>query len=86
MRLVLTNRFNRAYQSLAADDQGRAQKAIRFMSGDLRYPGLRVKRIKGTQGIWEARASKSLRITFETEGDVLILRNVGHHDQTLKKP
>lgn len=86
MRLILTNRFQKAYQSLAAVDQGRVQKAIRLMSGDLRHPGLRVKRIKGTQGIWEARASKSLRITFETEGDALILRNVGHHDQTLKKP
>ena len=86
MRLILTNRFQKAYQSLAADDQGRVQKAIRLMSDDLRHPGLRVKRIKGTQGIWEARASKSLRITFETEGDALILRNVGYHDQTLKKP
>ena len=86
MRLILTNRIQKAYQSLTADDQGRVQKAIRLMSGDLRHPGLRVKRIKGTQGIWEARASKSLRITFETEGNALILRNVGHHDQTLKKP
>lgn len=86
MRLIFTNRFKKAYQSLVADDQGRVQKAIRLISGDLRHPSLRVKRIKGTQGIWEARASKSLRITFETEGDVLILRNVGHHDQTLKKP
>ena len=86
MGLFLTDRFKKAYQSLAADDQGRIQKAIRLMSGDLRHPSLRVKRIKGTQGIWEARASKSLRITFETEGDALILRNVGRHDQTLKKP
>ena len=86
MGLFLTDRFKKAYQSLAADDQGRIQKAIRLISGDLRHPGLRVKRIKGTQGIWEARASKSLRITFETEGDALILRNVGRHDQTLKKP
>ena len=86
MRLFFTDRFRKAYRSLAADDQGRVQKAIRLMSNDLRHPGLRVKRVKGTQSIWEARASKSLRITFETEGDALILRNVGHHDQTLKKP
>lgn len=86
MRLFLTDRFRKAYQSLVADDQGQVQKAIRLMSSDLRHPGLHVKRIKGTKGIWEARASKSLRITFETEGDALILRNVGQHDQALKKP
>jgi len=86
MHLILTNRFQKAYQSLTADEPGRVQKAIRLMPGDLRHPSLRLKRIKGTQGIWEARASKSLRITFETEGDALILRNVGHYDQTLKKP
>ena len=86
MHLVLTNRFKKAYQSLTADDQGRVKKAMRLMSGDLRHPSLRIKRIKGTHGIWEARASKSLRVTFETEGDAIIFRNVGHHDQTLKKP
>ncbi len=86
MRFILTNRFKKAYQSLAVDDQKRVQKAIRLMSAGLRHPSLRVKRIKGTRGIWEARASKSLRITFETEGDALFFRNVGHHDQTFKKP
>jgi hypothetical protein len=86
MRLVLTNRFRKTYQSLAADDQGRVQKAIGPMSGNLRYSSLRVKRIRGTGGIWEARASRSLRITFETEGDALIIRNVGCHDKALKKP
>ncbi len=86
MRLVLTNRLKKAYQSLPVDNQGRVKKAISLISGDLRHPSLRVKRTNGTRGIWEARASKSLRITFETEGDALFFRNVGHHDQTLKKP
>ena len=86
MRLVLTNRFKKAYQTLPVNDQGRVKKAISLISGDLRHPSLRVKRVNGTRGIWEARASKSLRITFETEGDAIIFRNVGHHDQTLKKP
>jgi mRNA interferase RelE/StbE len=47
---------------------------------------LRVKKAQGTSDIWEARASHSLRLTFEVHEDLLILRNVGPHDQVLKKP
>jgi len=54
------------------------------MSADLRRPGLRVKRVSGTTGIREARASRALHITFETAGDSLILRSVGRHDEALR--
>jgi len=53
------------------------------MTEDLRYPALRIQRIQGTAKIWEARASRSLRITFEVEGENLIMRNAGH---ALRKP
>ncbi|MFV2045103.1 MAG: hypothetical protein ACC700_17945 [Anaerolineales bacterium] len=86
MRLLVTERFRRRYRSLSQEDQKRVQKALRQMAEDLRYPALRIKRIQGTAKIWEARASRSLRITFEVEGEHLILRNVGHHDAALRKP
>ncbi len=86
MRLRATRRFKRSYRSLTQEDQKRIQKALRQMAYDLRYPALRVKRIQGTSKIWEARASRFLRITFEGEGEDLILRNVGPHDATLRKP
>jgi mRNA interferase RelE/StbE len=86
MRIIITNRFKKAFHSLTVEDQGKVKKAIRLISSDLRHPGLRVKRIKGTQGIWEARESRSLRITFEPVGDAIILRNVGRHDDALKRP
>ncbi len=86
MRLLVTERFRRRYRSLSQEDQKRIQKALRQMADDLRYPALMVKRIQGTAKIWEARASRSLRITFEVEGKDLRLRNVGPHDATLRKP
>lgn len=86
MDFVQTERFRRAYRSLASEEQKRVQNALRRMAENLRHPGLRVKRIRGTQGIWEARASRALRLTFEVEGNKIILRNVGSHDATLKKP
>jgi len=86
MQLLLTARFQRAYAALSLEDSRQVQKALRKMTGDLRYPGLGVKRIRGTKGIWEARASRTLRITFETEGESIILRNVGRHDEPLGSP
>ena len=86
MRLQYTRRFERAYITLEADDVERVAKAIHLLAGDMRHPGLRVKKVQGTSAIWEARASQSLRLTFEIHEDLLILRNVGPHDKVLKKP
>jgi|APFre7841882724_1041349.scaffolds.fasta_scaffold74432_1 mRNA-degrading endonuclease RelE of RelBE toxin-antitoxin system len=86
MQVLLTARSERAYAALGPEEQRQVQKALRNMSEDLRYPGLGVKRIRGTRGIWEARASRGLRITLETQGDSIILRNVGRHDDALARP
>jgi mRNA-degrading endonuclease RelE of RelBE toxin-antitoxin system len=84
MRLLVTDRFQRAARALSADDRQRVQKALRLMAEDLKHPSLRVRKIQGTKGIWEARASRSLRITFQMETGALLLRNVGPHDATLR--
>ncbi len=86
MRLLYTERFRRAYSRLDEEGAGRVDGAIRMLAADPRHPGLRVKRIQGTEDVWEACASRSVRITFEMRGDLLLLRNVGPHDITLKNP
>jgi mRNA interferase RelE/StbE len=86
MRFQYTRRFQRAYAGLSEPDADRVRKALRLLMTDIGHPGLRVKRIQGTEGIWEARAGLSIRLTFERQADCLILRNVGPHDQTLGKP
>ena len=55
------------------------------MEQNLRHPGLRVKRMQGTADIWEARVTASSRITFNLEGERILLRTVGDHD-VLKHP
>jgi len=86
MKIARTERFRRSYRKLPPEDKELVKKAIRLLMEDPRHPGLRVKRIKGTVGIWEARVSRSCRMTFEIRGDMYLLRNVGKHDETLKKP
>lgn len=86
MRLEYTDRFQRAYRDLTGQDAERVKKALRLLVENPRHPSLRVKRMQGTDQIWEARASLSIRLTFEMHGDLMVLRNVGAHDETLKRP
>ena len=86
MDILLTEQFERAYGKLAEAAKGRVRKALTLLGNNPRYPGLRVKKMQGTQNIWEARPSRRLRMTFEIRGEPIILHNVGEHDEALKRP
>lgn len=86
MNFLETSRFKKAYKSLPQEAQERVKTSLRMLAGDIKYPSLNVKKIKGTKNIWEARAGLDYRITFQIIRDYFILRNVGHHDPTLKNP
>jgi mRNA interferase RelE/StbE len=86
MRLEYTDRFQRAYNDLTDDDTEHVKKALRLLAENPRHPSLRVKKMQGTDSIWEARASLSIRLTFEMHSGLIVLRNVGAHDETLKRP
>lgn len=86
MEFVRTKRFIRAYRELEPTEQELVKKALRQLAMDRTYPGLRVKRIQGTNNIWEMRAGRDIRITLEISEATYILRNVGHHDPTLRNP
>ena len=81
-----SERYRRSYRRLTQDDKEHVRKALRLLVRDMRHPSLRVRRMQGIVGICEARASRDLRITFEVTQGVALLRNVGHHDATLRSP
>ena len=86
MKIARAERFKRAYQRLSGPQKQQARKAIEVLLKDFRYPSLHVKRIRGTERIWEARVSRGCRMTFQIQEDTILLRNMGEHDATLKKP
>ena len=86
MRVARTESFKRAYRKLSRENRDRASKDIRQLVEDPRHPGLRVRRIEGTRNVWEARVSRSWRLTFKAQGDTYLLRNIGEHNKVLKKP
>ena len=86
MRFARTSRFVAAWKQLSETEKELGRKALKNMAIDMRYPALRIKKIKGIENIWEARVSRSLRLTFQRQGDMIILRNIGPHDETLGRP
>ena len=86
MKFIRTSGFKRAYRKLGPQYRELVKKALTQLMTDRNYPGLRVKRIQGTSGIWELRAGRDIRVTFEIETESYVLRNVGHHDPALKNP
>jgi mRNA-degrading endonuclease RelE of RelBE toxin-antitoxin system len=84
-KFIWLPRFKRDYKKLTPQFQKRINHALLQMERDLKHPSLESKKLKGTNSIWEARASKSLRITFNLKGKLIILRTVGEH-KILNRP
>lgn len=86
MNFIVASRFKRAYKALPPEIKDRVKENLKKLSQNIRHPSLQVKKIKGTNDIWEARVSLDYRITSQMVKDYYILRNVGPHDPTLKNP
>jgi mRNA-degrading endonuclease RelE of RelBE toxin-antitoxin system len=86
-KIQLTERFQKSYSELPFTIQKKAKKALRLLAVDPRYPSLQTKPIEGAPGIYEARVDRKYRLTFERlPGDILLLRVIGAHDETLRNP
>ena len=86
MRIAWSGMFRDAWSKLTSEEKRLARRAMDKLVLDIRYPSLRVKKVQGAEDIWEARVSRSIRLTFEIVGAVIVFRNVGQHDETLKNP
>ncbi len=84
-KFIWLPKFKRDYKKLTPQSQKRINQALVQMERDLKHPSLETKKLKRTNTIWEARASKSLRITFNLKGKLIILRTVGEH-KILNRP
>jgi mRNA-degrading endonuclease RelE of RelBE toxin-antitoxin system len=79
-KFVWLPRFKWDYKKLTSQSQKIINHALLQMERDLKHPSLETKKLKGINSIWEARASKSLRITLNLKGKLIILRTEGEHN------
>ena len=86
MEILFTEQFEQAYEKLTKAERRSVRKALALLGDNPKYPSLRVKKMEGRRNIWEDRASKRLRVTFEMAGEIIVMRNVGEHDKVSKRP
>jgi len=86
MTIQRTARFYKAYLTLPSSIRDKIDRAILLLDENWHHPGLRARKLSGYRGIFYARVDRDHRLTYERRGDVLVLRNVGRHDETLKNP
>ncbi len=80
MRAVRLDSFARQYQKLPLEVRRKVDRQIAILLQGLRHPGLYAKKMTGQPDIWEARVDYHHRMTFQIQGDVIVLRAVGAHD------
>ena len=86
MPIHLTERFVKQYGKLSVVMRKKVDKALRLLDANFKHPGLRSHPVEGAPGIFEASVDIQYRMTFERQGDALVMRNVDNHDECLKNP
>jgi mRNA-degrading endonuclease RelE of RelBE toxin-antitoxin system len=86
MSLIFTKRFKKTYQKLPQNIQRKVKKALRLLAENPRHSSLRIKRIQGTEKIYEGRIDLKYRFSFEFDNEDILLRNIDNHDECLKNP
>lgn len=91
MRIRRAKRFLRSFDKLPPEIQRLFADKIHQFYEDWKHPSFRVKKIQGTETVWEASLNMSMRFTFEFAKDpdgslVCVLLNIGNHDQVLRPP
>lgn len=80
-------RFKKAFKKLPLEIQAKVIKALKLLEENPRHPSLQTKPIQGIRGVYEARVDQSYRMTYQRlPDDILLVRVVGKHDETLKNP
>ena len=80
-----TSRFQKHFVELTAIEKKQLKKKLKLLSDNPYHPSLRLKRIQGTEELFEFSVNMDIRVIwyFETE-ELVILVDIGHHD-ILKK-
>ena len=79
MKLVWTEPFLDDFRALPQRIQRQVLSKLELLAGNLLHPSLRVKRVKGHEGLYEASVNMQYRLLFRVLDEGLVLDRVGTH-------
>lgn len=85
MKIEWSRTFSKEFHKLHAGLQKRFEEKFRLFIQNPRHPSLGVKKMAGTDNIWEARLTENYRWTFEPIEEGIKLRHIGTH-KILRRP
>ena len=86
MIFIRSDRFKVNYLKLNDEIKKKVKTKLKLMAENQMHPSLRTKRVQGTQNIFEASINLNIRMTWQYVENGILIRNIGEHDETLKKP
>ncbi len=79
-KIIVSGPYKRLFSKLPQDIRAITYDKLTKYLKDPSHPSLRVKKMKGTQSIWEMSITMNYRLTFEINSDEIFLRRIGTHD------
>ena len=86
MNIYFSDLFLESVNRLPVEVKRALKKKLDLLADNPKHPSLRTKKIKGSEGIFEASINMDIRMTWEFYEDGILLRNIGKHDKTLGNP
>jgi len=86
LNIYFSDLFLQSVKELPEDVKRTLKKKLDIIADNPSHPSLRTKKIKGRENLFEATITMSIRMTWEYFEDGILLRNIGEHDRTLKRP
>jgi len=78
--VIFTPSFERLFKRLPKRIRDETYEKLALYIENPGHPSLRTKRIRGTAGIWEMSITMNYRLTFELDGETVVLCRIGTHD------
>jgi len=78
--IVFSHPFEKAFARLPIQIREAVYEKLELFAQNPGHPSLRVKKIKGTDSVWEMSITMNYRLTFEFKPEEIFLRRIGTHD------
>jgi len=79
VRVEKSERFSRDYRALPASVRRQTDRKLLYLAESISHPSLRVKHVRGREGVFEGSVNMSYRFLFRVTDDGYVLLRIGRH-------